>query len=150
VTGSSELHPWPAWLNALREPREIARIWATVDLDRSLAALGRQGERLAQDPLLGAHVALVRSGSDVPLAVLEPSTEGRMAGWLARSGEGVAGSYVGLGDGMDEVRRRAAVAGALLSAPADGPFGASVLVLGGAPGAPNLILVPSQAGTIGR
>jgi hypothetical protein len=68
--------------------------WATVDLDRTASrlhwvAFGQAGE----EPALGARTVRARLGN-VELVLLEPSTEGRLAGWLARNGEGVAVLYV--------------------------------------------------------
>lgn len=69
--------------------------WATVDLERALSEAGAR--RTAQwtpveDELLGARGLRL---ADVSPAVilLEPSTEGRLAGWLARNGEGEAVIY---------------------------------------------------------
>lgn len=140
---------WPAWLELGKPVREVARIWATVDLDRTLTTLGGAADLLPEDALLGARVALVRTGDDVPLAILEPSTEGRLAAWLARHGEGVAGQYVEVED-LETVRVRAATDGAVLSRPANGPFGTSVLVIEGPAAGRQLVLVESRAGTIDR
>jgi hypothetical protein len=68
--------------------------WATVDLDRTASGLhrvafGQAGEEAA----LGARTVRARLGN-VELVLLEPSTEGRLAGWLARNGEGVAVLYL--------------------------------------------------------
>lgn len=77
--------------------------WATVDMERTLAALGgpitagagdpdRPGAA-AEEPALGARARVVRLGS-VALVVLEPDTEGRLASALARRGEGIACLYL--------------------------------------------------------
>ena len=127
-----------------------ALIWATVDRDRVVAELQLPVERLADDPHLGASVCLIRPPGEDPVAILEPSTEGRLAVTLARHGEGLAGEYVEAPLGDDEVVAAAVVAGVPLGRPADGPFGRSVLVLGGPVDGPHLVLVLRPAGTIGR
>lgn len=125
----------------------IAPILATVDLERALRDLGAAAPARppAPDPLLGARVALVEAPGAGRLAVAEPSTEGRLAAFLARHGEGPAGRYVRSLVGLDEVRTRAAAAGIALSRPAIGPFGRSILVLGGPVTGPQLILVDPAA-----
>jgi hypothetical protein len=144
-----------SWLGEPGAPlRTLARIWATVELERALADLGADPTRAAaavEDPLLGARVVLVAAdtgGADVALA--EPSTEGRLAAVLARHDEGPAGRYVLAPAGLEAVRDRAAAADVQLSQPAVGPFGWSVLVLGGSvAGGPvpgrSLILVDPAA-----
>ena len=140
--------PWREWLAAFgasTRPTLLAEIHATVDLERSLVDLGRPASDVATaaaDPLLGARVVIVERAGDVPLAVAEPSTEGRLAATLARHGEGAAGWYVRtpleLGDRLARSRRDR-------SRPADGPFGRQVLLLGGRPDGPHLILVDPAA-----
>jgi hypothetical protein len=134
------------------EPRTIAELWATVDADRAIRDLGWSAERLADDPLLGASTRLVRdeTGAAIAVALAEPATEGRLAATLARFGEGPAGRYVEATDGLAGVVRRAAAAQIPLSRAAGGPFGRSVLVLGGPAAGPHLILVERPAGTIDR
>ncbi len=130
------------------EPQVLAVIWATVDTDRVLAGVGLSGVDLADDRLLGASVRLARPASGEPIAVLEPRTEGRIAATLARAGEGPAGRYIHAADGLLNVAARAEAAGVALSRREDGPFGPSVLVLGGAPTGPHLVIVERPAGTI--
>jgi hypothetical protein len=48
------------------------------------------------EPLLGATGYRIDTAG-AAVIVLEPSTEGLLAGWLARNGEGVAVSYVEAG-----------------------------------------------------
>lgn len=68
--------------------------WATVDLDRAAGeAPGVRFGDLGDEPALGGRALRARVGS-IDLVLLEPSTEGRLAGWLARNGEGVAALYV--------------------------------------------------------
>lgn len=125
----------------------IAPILATVDLERALRDLGVPAPRCPPSPdsLLGARIAVVDAPRAGRLAVAEPSTEGRLAAALARHGEGPVGRYVRTPVGLDEVRLRAAAAAIPLSRPAVGPFGRSVLVLGGPVTGPYLILVDPAA-----
>lgn len=72
----------------------VAVGWATVDLERAAAEIpevhfGGPGD----EQLLGARAMRATLGA-VDLLLLEPSTEGRLAGWLARNGEGVVVLYV--------------------------------------------------------
>jgi len=146
----------------------LATIWATVDLARAIRELaGRSdadddGDRLSGetahevdldltplvlDPLLGARVVILPPTSpDRPaLAVAEPSTEGRLAATLARHGEGPAGRYVGVADGLEGARARALRAGIAVSRVEAGPFGPSMLVLRGPVTGPHLVLCESSA-----
>ena len=132
----------------------LAVIWATVDIERAMREVG-DGDRAAggarkatRDELLGALVVVVgRPGAD-SVAFAEPDTEGRIAATLARHGEGPAGRYVSAPEGFAAVRRRASEAGVAISRPGQGPFGASILVLGPASGPHTLIVdrpaVPSR------
>jgi hypothetical protein len=110
------------------------------------AATGSASAELAvtavEDPHLGARVLVLPAAEDgAPVALAEPSTEGRLAATLARHGEGPAGRYVLAPAGLDAVRTLAAAAGISISRPAIGPFGSSVLVLAGRVAGPHLILV---------
>jgi hypothetical protein len=116
------------------EPRLIARIWATVDLDRAARDLGLPVQPLAPEPHLGAAVGLVRPPGEPPIALLEPDTEGRLAATLARHGEGLAGAYLMAGRSL-----------AGESGVQDGPFGPSVLDRGSPRDGPHLILVDPAA-----
>jgi hypothetical protein len=139
-----------ALLPAGTEPLVLAAIWATVDAERALAGIGLQGIMLADDRLLGATVSLIRPPVGEPIALLEPRTEGRLAATLAHNGEGPAGRYVVAAGGLADVEARATAAGVGLSREDDGPFGPSVLVLGGGTSGPHVILVDRPAGTIDR
>jgi hypothetical protein len=132
------------------EPHVLAVIWATVDFDRVLAGIGLAGEMLPDDPLLGAAVRLVRPPGAEPIALLEPTTEGRIAATLAQSGEGPAGQYFLATGGLAGLVERAAAAGIGIRRAADGPFGPSALVLDRPPAGPHLVLVEGPAGTIDR
>lgn len=131
------------------DPDLVAVIWATVDIDRVVAGIGLASAELADDPLLGAAVRLVRPPDSEPIALLEPRTEGLIAATLARAGEGPAGRYVAAPAGLLGIGERAAAAGVTLSRVEAGPFGPSVLVLG-APAGPHLVLVDRPAGTVDR
>lgn len=135
------------WLAAAGvEPMTLATIWGTVDLDRAIqaAGVGAVADPVADDPFLGARIVLIDGSDGGRIAVAEPSTEGRLAATLARHDEGIVGRYVHAPGALEEVRTLAAAADVSISAPADGPFGRSVLVLGPATG-PHLILVEGAA-----
>lgn len=151
-----------AWLGAAHAGRrDLAVIWATVDLERVLRELGLEPARAAatvDDPLLGgrvldldqpvpAAVGAAVAGRVGPrrIALAEPSTEGRLAAFLARHGEGPAGRYVGVALDVAAIATRAAAAGIPLSRPEIGPFGPEVIVLGSGLGSPYLIVVEVAA-----
>ena len=87
----------------MTEPRRvIARGWATVDIDRAAVELSDRvddggfadAERSAW---LGARCRRGRatdSGAGGWIVLLEPDTEGRLAAFLARHGEGWAATWV--------------------------------------------------------
>lgn len=135
-------------------------IWATVDLERTLADLIAGGDAPPaaldasgnpEDPLLGARVMFIdrpsRPGDTggTRSALAEPSTEGRVAGFLARNGEGPAGWYARSPVSLDDLRSAAAAGSVALSRRADGPLGDAVLVLPAWAGGPLLILVDPAA-----
>jgi hypothetical protein len=135
----ADLEAWPV----------VARIWQTVDVDRTVADLGLPTEPIADDEVLGAHGVLVRPPDGPPLAIVEPSTEGRLAAALARRGEGDGGKYIASADGangVDAARR----AGLIVVQDGPGPFGRSTLVA--APGADRwstfIVIVPPPPATI--
>jgi hypothetical protein len=133
--------------------RTEAEIWATVDLERTLAGLGLGLEDATAavagarpDALLGARVVTVPVGPDRPRrSIAEPTTEGRLAATLARHGEGPAGRYVFVADGLDRARARATAAGIPVSRIEVGPFGPAMLVLIGPASGPHLILCDPPA-----
>ncbi|MBA2719897.1 MAG: hypothetical protein H0U52_11755 [Chloroflexi bacterium] len=140
------------WLgNDRGAARDIAAIWATVDLERTLGDLGLDPAlaiNAVDDPLIGARIVSVDAAKEVAnesIALAEPNTEGRLAGFLARHGEGPAGRYVALPLGVAAITARAAAAGIAVSSPANGPFGRAVLVVGGPASGSNLILVERPA-----
>jgi hypothetical protein len=114
---------------ALPEAAEgtLAVGWATVELDRAarelshLLAAGAAFGPAEPSLILGARC---RSGpaavAPLWIALLEPDTEGRLAGTLARSGEGWVATWV----------VRAAIGRGALSAARPGPFGPERLLLG--------------------
>ncbi|HET9344272.1 MAG TPA: hypothetical protein VFO05_01115 [Candidatus Limnocylindrales bacterium] len=127
----------------------VARIWRTVDVDRTVAGLGVEGDPLGPDELLGARGVLVRPDDGPPVAILEPSTEGPLAAALARADEGDAGAYVAAPGGLDGAR---AVAALGVGREAAGPFGRSALaaaVSGGIDGT-FIVIVDSPPATIDR
>ena len=150
-----------AWLGGDGTGRgDLAVIWATVDLARVLRDLGLAPTLAAatvDDPLLGGRVldldepVLAALGADVGLAgarriaLAEPSTEGRLAAFLARHGEGPAGRYVGVALDVAAIATRAAAAGIAVSRPEIGPFGREVIVFGGGLGSPHLVLAEVAA-----
>jgi hypothetical protein len=148
----------------------VALGWSTVDLDRAIGelgeALGLGAERFAVAPdeqLLGARclVATAALPDGSSLAVLEPSTEGRLAATLARVGEGPAVIWWAAADGYaaraDAPRAEAGVAPLVTSTEREdpfglkredpfglerpGPFGLERLVLGGPPHGPHRLVV---------
>lgn len=81
----------------------IAIGWATVELDRAAGELGgllEPGAAFVPAPgsaVLGAHARVARvviDGIGRWLILLEPSTEGRLAAFLARHGEGWAATWI--------------------------------------------------------
>ena len=151
-----------AWLGVEPADRsEVAVIWATVDLERVVHDLGLESTRAAaavDDPLLGGRALLLTepvpeaAGAVVGglagssrIVLAEPSTEGRLAAFLARHGEGPAGRYVGVALDPASIAHQAATAGISVSRPEVGPFGPGILVLDGRRGRPLLILVEVAA-----
>lgn len=107
----------------------VAVGWATVELDRAareLAHLLPDGARFgtaAPSVILGARCRSARATeAGLWIALLEPETEGRLAGTLARSGEGWAATWMLAG--------LAATWGGRASAARPGPFGVERLVVG--------------------
>jgi hypothetical protein len=128
--------------------RILAEIWATVDLERTLRTLrvGMDVVDDCQDPLLGARVAVIPPDPNRPrTAVAEPTTEGRLAATLARHGEGPAGRYIAVPDGLEAARARAAQMGVAFTRVEVGPFGPSILVLLSPVSGPHLILCEAAA-----
>ncbi len=123
--------------------------WATVELDRAAEeladALGLAPDAFAPaagSTVLGARCRVVQDGIDVglALAILEPSTEGRLAASLARHGEGPAAVWFH----PDEDTAMDATAASA------GPFGAERLVRPDPAGPSRRFLLVAGPGTIDR
>jgi hypothetical protein len=135
---------WLAELAAARLPpasglRAVGLGWATVDLERGAAELAATAPgqlrfgAAADDATLGARCRVAPGlAGDLSLVLLEPSTEGRLAAALARTGEGpVAGWF----EGPHEPDALA------LSRSGAGPLGAARLVLGGSRSGPFALIL---------
>jgi hypothetical protein len=128
--------------------RTVARGWATVELERAAAELGGSlvdgtGFEAAEPSIaLGARCLLgpAADGRGV-IVLLEPDTEGRIARFLARHGEGWAATWL---DGEDADDRRRMV---VMDGPTPGPFGPERLERGLPWGPFRLQVAPA---TIGR
>ena len=134
--GSGGFFTWPV----------VALIWRTVDVERTVDAMGLAAEAIDDDDVLGARGLLVRPPDGPPVAVLEPSTEGRLAAALARDDEGESGFYFAPAGGPDD----ASEAGFTLIAEGRGPFGRSALVAlpGDARSTRFFVIVPAPPATI--
>jgi hypothetical protein len=120
----------------------IGRGWATVEIDRAAAALA---DLLAPDgafqeaprsAILGARCLRGRSrpagGDDYDwIVLLEPDTEGRLAGYLARFGEGWAATWAVADDPVGRFGPRLA----------RGPLGEERLADGSPPAGPFRLLL---------
>ena len=121
--------------------------WATVELARAesdlAAALGQDlvdGFRpAADDPIMGAYCRVGRLAGGLDLVLMEPNTEGRLAGALARWGEAVVVAYARAPLGRGATRTAAGEPGSDLGA-AVGPLGPARHLASGRRG-PHLILV---------
>ena len=126
-------------------PREAIDGWATVELDRAeeetAALFGALGaatvEAVPDGRALGARCRLLRFGGGWAVLLMEPSTEGRLAGALARYGEGFLARYLLADAGASERARRAGFA---LGSEGRGPFGRERLVVTGPRFGPFLLL----------
>lgn len=86
--------------------RIVGRGWATVDLERAAAELsdrvvGGGFEVVDRSAWLGARCRRARAldpSEGEWIVLLEPDTEGRLAGFLARHGEGWAATWEDVGD----------------------------------------------------
>lgn len=121
--------------------------WATVELGRAsrelTTALGPALEAgfvpAADDPWLGGYCEVGRLAGGYALVLVEPNTEGRVAGSLVRFGEAVVAAYVARMPG------RRALEGRSLVPPAPGPIGPARLIASGRRG-PHLLLVEDATG----
>ncbi len=120
--------------------RPVAVGWATVELDRATTELaGALGLGRAQvfrpaprSAVLGGACRVARGvlPDEGSLVVLEPDAEGRLAGSLARLGEGPVGVWLAVDDAaaaLQALRQD----GFAVSAERDGPFGTERLIVGG-------------------
>ena len=133
-----------SWRAIVGSAERLAILLATVDLERALGDAAFQPDLVdgaVDDELLGARVVIVPDGPTT-FAFAEPSTEGRLAGLLARHGEGQLGLYVAAPIALEELGRLAADDAVVLSRPAGGPFGREVLVID--PG-PQILLVEPRS-----
>lgn len=141
------------------DERPAALGWATVDAERAAGEFatdvagvgGLANKPFATAPptsLLGARCLVARDllPDGVSLALLEPSTEGRLAATLARRGEGPAAIWLSVLD-LDAAAAAMHRSGVATSASRPGPFGPERLVLGGAIAGPHRLIV-QLAGTI--
>jgi hypothetical protein len=128
--------------------RIIAVGWATVDLDRAISEVLRDLElpldaftEAIGSSALGARGRIARAALDdgTAVAILEPTTEGRLAAILARHGEGPAAVWlVAQGEAIGDVRLDRS-----------GPFGPERVVPGGLLERVVRFLVLAEPGTIG-
>jgi len=151
-----------------RTPGIRALGWATVEIERAARDLGWAGSTtIADDLLLGARAAVARAvpsgrpddapepapvptprpraepGTAVPLVLLEPSTEGLLAGALARRGEGPMAVYVTAPHAVAARALGAAdAAGARIVRADSGPLGPAALIRQPGPPGPFLLVVP--------
>ena len=156
----------PAWLAA--KVRPIAIGWATVELGRAVAELSSafglpttHFEPAPRSMTLGCACLVARGvlPGGAALAVLEPDIEGRLAGVLARLGEGPAVTWLRADEpdaadrlpGSDAPPSDAAAlraAGFVLAAERDGPFGPERLIVDETTYGPYRLLLGRPAGTI--
>ena len=145
LLGGDTLGDAPGRLAAVVAPRATVDGWATVELDRAeievaaiLADLGMPGvEDAREDRALGARTRVLRFAGGHRVILLEPSTEGRLAGGLARHGEGYLARYLVVDGGAPERARRA---GFIVGSELAGPVGPQRLVGDGPRTGPFLLL----------
>jgi hypothetical protein len=127
----------------------LALGWATVELDRAATELAAELGTVAaaflpaaDSVVLGARcrVAYGVLPGGQPLAILEPRTEGRLAGRLARVGEGPAAIW-SRAAGARIGRRQPGSA-------QPGPFGPEQLLSGGPAQGPYSLLIEDEPSTI--
>ncbi|HEY8870144.1 MAG TPA: hypothetical protein VIM30_12255 [Candidatus Limnocylindrales bacterium] len=138
ILEGAPLSSGPRWLVAIG--------WATVDAGRAARELAPHLGQMEEggftdappDLLLGATCLLGRptDPSAPSIVLLEPSTEGRLAAFLARNGEGVAVVYVTSAEGFFGSQSSTA-----RSRPGEGPFGPERLILGSSRLGPSVALV---------
>jgi hypothetical protein len=145
--GSTVLDSIREALDAAGASRPVAVGWATVELDRAAAELaGSLG--LTPDAFVPEHDSVVLGArcrvapgvlpDGLSLAILEPIAEGRLAGRLARLGEGPAAVWAPPEPGVT----------ADGSGGRPGPFGPERLAPGGPVQGPYRLLIVDAPGTI--
>ena len=112
--------------------RVVGRGWATVEMDRANAELSHLVGWGGFDPversaLLGARCRRARALDTTEgewIVLLEPDTEGRLAAFLARHGEGWAATWEDAADGELAGSRRGPLGPETLrpDQPVSGPF----------------------------
>ena len=121
----------------------IATGWATVDIERAASAFpGTTFAKAPPDDLLGARAWVTEPTNATGIVLLEPATEGRLAAFLARHGEGPAALYLAVPlkpDGGTGRRPRAS------ATPRGGPFGAELLVHASSREGPWLLVATRDA-----
>ena len=147
MTGSGALERILGALEAA-PGQPLALGWATVELERAASELARElGFSAAaflpasDSILLGARcrVAYGVLPDGRPLAILEPRTEGRLAGSLARRGEGPAATWTRPADPTPGRRRGPAY---------PGPFGPERLLPDSPAHGPYALLIEGEPSTI--
>ena len=133
---------------ATGEPAPLAIGWATVEIDRAARELATELDTVpaaflpaAGSLLLGARcrVAYGVLPGGMPLAILEPITEGRLAAFLARNDEGPAATWS---------RPTEAAHGRDRTSIRPGPFGFERLAPGRPGHGPFRLLIEGEPGTI--
>lgn len=139
----------PGWATVELARAEVERGPAAAERGPAASDRGRAPriEDVPDDELLGARCRLVTADTGPTEVLLEPITEGRLAGSLARFGEGPAAAYL-LVDA--EAVDRARASGRVLSAERGGPFGRQRLVVAGPRWGPHVVLAFRARATIGR
>lgn len=138
------------------EPTIVAIGWATIDLDRAASSVlaearphdGRATASLSRpgahwDESLGARSRFLPGHpGGLPVVLLEPSTEGRLAASLARFGEGPAALYVRVGSvPLRSVAERIGRSGLAVGRVDLGPLGEQLLAPSSRPWGPHVLLV---------
>lgn len=125
-----------AWVPGARDALLGAR--ATIQSIAIPARHGGGSTRIAGDLRLPVRLAIV---------LLEPDTEGRLASFLARHGEGVAAAYVRPARPAPDPP--APARGVSRDRPAPGPLGPGRLLPGGPRGGPHVIVLEPDGRTGG-
>jgi hypothetical protein len=131
--------------------RLVAIGWATVELDRAMSELaGALGLPRGLEAFLAAPRSAVLGGAcrvatgvlpdGGSLVVLEPDTEGRLAGSLARLGEGPVAAWIAA-EPVAAAMAGLEAARVATSGEGPGPFGGERLLLGGPVYGPHRLIV---------